>query len=154
MRKYRLNEDNLPKRLSVWFSRKINAQIDAIETYNQDNIDGLSQWKDYLYGLRSYISNPVIAWDYTNKYQHYRNGATYLNELGYNAIFMVMANTNTQQTYVSVFWINLKPEEFGLKVPPTLNENAQSTTKIVYHLKESQLRKIVKESIRKILNIA
>ena len=153
MRKYQLNEDKLPKRLSVWFSRKINAQITAIETYNQDNIDSLSQWKDYLNGLRSYISNPVIAWDYTNKYQHYRNGTTYLNELGYNAIFTVMANTKTQQTYVSVFWINLKPEEFGLKVPPMLSENKQPVNKIVYHLKESQLRNIIRESIKRVLSL-
>ena len=86
------------------------------------NREGISQWRDYLNGLKNYISNPVIAWDYANRYHRTKKGAIYLNELGYNAIFMVLTNNQTQQAYVYLFWIDLKPEEFGLKVPPTLNE--------------------------------
>ena len=63
MRERCLNEDKLPQRLPVVSSKKINAEITAIETYNQNNREGLSQWRDYLNGLNNYISNPVIAWD-------------------------------------------------------------------------------------------
>ena len=153
MRERCLNEDKLPQRLPVVSSKKINAEITAIETYNQNNREGISQWRDYLNGLKNYISNPVIAWDYANRYHHTKKGAIYLNELGYNAIFMVLTNNQTQQAYVYLFWIDLKPEEFGLKVPPTLNENKQPITKIVYCLSEKQLRNIIKESIKKVLNI-
>ena len=76
-----------------------------------------------------------------------------MSELGFNVIFMVMTNNRTQQAYVYIIKLKLNPEEFGLKVPPTLNENKQPAAKIVYHLKESQLRRIIRESIKRVLSL-
>lgn len=149
-----MREDRLPRKLSVVTSNDINKTIEAIDTYNQDNEDGLFQWHNYLDGIRNYISNPVIAWDYMGRYSHFTNGAIFIRDFDYNVGLIVKVSKITHQAYVYVFRINLNPEEFGLKVPPTLNENAQSTTKIVYHLKESQLRRIIRESISRILDIA
>ncbi len=61
-------EDKLPPKLSVWFSRNINVQIAAIEAYNRNNVDGITQWRDYLRGIKDYLSNPVIAWDNMDRY--------------------------------------------------------------------------------------
>ena len=109
-------------------------------------------WHDYLNGIMNYISNPAIAWDNTNRYIHFPNGATYIKDFDFNVGFTIRTNCN--KSYVYVFTINLKPEEFGLKVPPILNENKQHTSdKIIYRIKESQLRRIIKESIKQVLSI-
>lgn len=149
-----LKEDRLPSKLPVVLSKNINTQITAIESYNHNNVDGLSQLHEYLNVLRNYISNPSIAMDYANRYHCTKNGAIYMSELGFNVLFMVMTNNRTQQAYVYIIKLKLNPEEFGLKVPPTLNENKQHTsTKIVYRMKESQLRRLIQESIKKVLSI-
>lgn len=122
MKLHYLNEDKLPPKLQVIFSSKIIKKMDFIENFNQDNIDALSQWYYYIEGVKSYISNPSIAWDYTNRYSHFPNGAIHLKELNYDVMFIVKKNRN----YVYVFKIDLKPQEFGLKVPPTLEENRES----------------------------
>lgn len=118
-----VNEDKLPQKLLVITSPKISKQIQVIDGYNQNNIDALYQWNEYIEGVKSYISNPVIAWDYNNKYPHFPNGAVHLRDFGYDVAFIVKTNQNTNKNYVYVFKIDLKPQEFGLKVPPTLEEN-------------------------------
>ena len=62
-KQHRLFEDKLPPKLFVGFSSKITKNINVINSYNQNNINGLTQWRDYLNGIRTYLSNPVIAWD-------------------------------------------------------------------------------------------
>ena len=152
MIEYCINEDKLPPKLPVIFSKKITNEIDVIGYYNRNSDDKLSMWHDYLNGIMNYISNPAIAWDNTNRYIHFPNGATYIKDFDFNVGFTIRTNCN--KSYVYVFTINLKPEEFGLKVPPILNENKQHTSdKIIYRIKESQLRRIIRESIKKVLNI-
>ena len=125
MRLHYLNEDNLSPKLPISFSAKISKQINAIYACNQDNTDALCQWDEYIEGLKSYISNRSIAWDYNNKYSHFPNGAIHLEELRYDVTFIVKTNRRTNRNYVYVFRLNLKPEEFGLKVPPKRNSQSQ-----------------------------
>ena len=120
-----INEDRLPQKLSVVLSTTIRQEMDAIYAYNQNNTDGLRQWYEYIDGMESYISNPVIAWDYINRYAHFPNGAIHLMDLGYDVSFIVSTNRTTNENYVYVFMLNLKPEEFGLKVPPKRNSQSQ-----------------------------
>ena len=68
---YWLNEDRLPSKLFVGFSSKITNEIENIDDYNQNNIEGISHWHNYIDGIRSYISNPAIAFDYTNRYSRF-----------------------------------------------------------------------------------
>lgn len=71
-----LNEDVILTKLIVVLSDDIQERINNIDWYNRNNIDALSQWHNYLDGLVNYISNPVIAWDNMNRYQHFPNGTT------------------------------------------------------------------------------
>ena len=151
MKNLQLNEDKLPNRLLVAFSNNISKEIEKIDVYNRNNVERISRWHDYIDGIKRYMSNPVIAWDYTNRCQRFPNGTRFLSDLGYNVGYTIKTNNCTQQTYVYIFMVNLNPKEYGLKVPPTLNENKQPTNRIVYHLKESQLRRIIRESIKKML---
>ena len=153
MQRYQLNENKLPYRLFVKFSQKIVNDINQIYSYNINNDEAISQWSDYLEWIKDYLSNPSIAWDYANRYTRFPNGAIYLSDFHCNVGYAIQYTRNTQQPYVYIFMANLKPEEYGLKVPPTLNENKQPTNRIVYHLKEYQLRRIIRESIKKVLNI-
>ena len=73
---YWLKEDRTLQKMSVSFSTELSQRIDDIIYYNRNNIDALSQWHNYLDGLVNYISNPVIAWDNMNRYQHFPNGTT------------------------------------------------------------------------------
>jgi len=152
---YNLNEDKLPLKLLVIFSSKIRTNIDAIVHYNQNNTEGLSQWYDYLDGIRNYISNPVIAYDYTNRYSKFPNGAIYNRDFDYNAAYVVKTNNTTNQPYVYIFKMNLNTEEYGLEIPPTLDENKQrnnmSKTKRTINLNEFDLRKMVTETVKLVL---
>ncbi len=84
MKQYQLYEDRLPSKLLVRFSYDISKKINTIDSYNQNNIGAVSQWYDYLDGIKSYLSNPVIAWDYTNRFSQFPNGARFIRDFDYN----------------------------------------------------------------------
>lgn len=145
MRNY-LKEDRLPKKLNVIFSADILNKMDTIENFNQNNIEGISQWYKYIEGLVSYISNPVIAWDYTNRFAHFPNGAIVIKELGYDVAFIVKTDRINNINYVYVFKINLYPEKYNLKTPPSLNEQ-----RTLLRLTEHQLRCLIKQCVKNII---
>ena len=147
MKLHQLNEDILPQKLPVRFSSKIDVKISSIANYNQGNTDAISQWYEYIEGIKSYISNPAIAWDYTSRYPHFPNGAIYIRELGYEVAFIVKTNNKTNRNYVYVFKANLNPEEFGLRVPPTLKKNRQSPNRLT----ETYLCHIIEKSVKSAL---
>lgn len=154
MKRYELNEDRLPSKLTVLFSQKIRREIESIEIQNQNNIDGLYKWRDYLNGITNYLSNPVIAFDYTNRYSRFPNGAIYNRDFDYNVGYVIKTNNSTNQLFVYVFMVNLKPDEFGLKVPSNIKENKQYNTNRVnqtIYLKESELKQMIEELVRNIL---
>lgn len=130
MKRQLLKEDRLPPKLFVRFSSKIINEIDAIDTSNQGNLDGLSNWHDYLDGMISYISNPVIAWDNTNRHHRLPNGTRFIADFDYNVGYTIKTNNTTQQQYVYVFMANLKPEEFGLIVPQ-INESIKKALSLI-----------------------
>lgn len=140
----RFNEKNIPSRIIVGFSKEISNRIESIYKYNQGN-EALIQWSEYLATIRKYISNPSIAFDYKHSSVHFRNGAILLKDFGCDAIYYIKTNGN-HPPYVYIFKINLKTDEYGLKVPPTLQEG-----KSVVRLTESDLRFIVTECARKIV---
>lgn len=118
-------EDKLPPKIPVVGSSKVKAEILKIENYNQNNRESLSRWFQYIHNLESYISNPVIAWDYTGKYQH-RNGTTIVKELGYNVQFKI--NTDkSNKNFIEIINLDYNLKEFGLDVPPSLTESTLRT---------------------------
>lgn len=153
MKRYWLNEDIRPPKLNVVFAEEIKDSISDISWHNRNNIESLAQWHNYLDGLTSYISNPVIAWDNTNRFQHFPNGSTHISEFGYEVTFMVKTNEQTNQSYIYIFKMKLNTEEFALNTPSMFKESRLSThtAKKVYYLKETQLHQIVYETVRKIL---
>lgn len=116
MKQFYITEDTRAAKLYVTFSHTLSNMIDTIEAYNQNKHDGIIQLANYLEGLKEYLSNPQIAFDYAHKYQHFRNGAIHLEELGYNVSFIVKTN-KYGQSYVYVFKINLDVSDFGLDNP-------------------------------------
>ena len=77
-----LKEDKRFPKLSVRFSPDITYRIESVNAQNYGNQEALSQWNDYIDGIIRYISNPVIAWDNTNRFRHTSNGETYIDEHG------------------------------------------------------------------------
>ena len=122
--RYRLCEDARPQKLPVSVSSKIKNSIIEIYQHNQNNLTALGQWSEYIEGLISYISNPVIAFDYTNRYVHFPNGAIHLVEMNYDVSFITKSNNANAYIYVYIFDINFKLRDFGLK-DPKITENKQ-----------------------------
>jgi len=142
-----LNEDTLPKKLEVKFSNEISNLIEDVDFQNQFEIETITNWHNYIEGLICWISNPVIAWDNTNKYEHdYANNITHINDNGYDVTFMF----NTDKTCLIIIKANLKYEEYGLEYS-SLYENHSTRKKHI--LNESQLRRIIRESIKRYLKI-
>lgn len=149
MKKYILYEDKTPIKLPVVLSQELIKEMDAIYNYNQDRCNDLFQWYSYVDEAQNYISNPSIAFDYARRFIHYPNGAMRISELGYDVTFIVKTRKQTNEVYVYIFKMDLKPEEFGLKTPP-LNESKTAKKRKIHYLKESQLRQIIREVIYRI----
>ena len=84
-----LNEDRYPQKLFVRFSSTIYKNIEEIYTYNQNNVESLRQCYKYLEGIQNYLSNPSIAFDYTNRFIQYPNGARFIQDFDYNVGYTV-----------------------------------------------------------------
>lgn len=125
MTKNYVKEDNSSSGLPVKFSVKIANKINVIYEYNQNNINGLSKWLDYLEWLKIYMSKRSVAWDYANQNTKFPNGTRYVNKLdiGYTV------KCDAKGAYVYIFMLNLKLQEFGLKEPESLYENVNTYKK-------------------------
>ncbi len=146
MKRYYIIEDKLPRKLLVKFSATIYKQINSIAYFNRNNIEVLSQWYDYLNGIKTYLSNPSIIWDNTGRYIQWQNGARFINDFGYNVAYSIVNDTTTNKNFVYVFKVNLALEEFDLKVPPLLTEN-----KHIVRLTDSDLKFIITECVRRVI---
>ena len=123
MKRYWLREDKLPPNLLVNFSSKITEKINAIGNYNKNNDLALTQSSDYLDGIKSYLSKSVIAWDNMNRYPRLRSGGKFIKDFGYNVGYTILNDYSTNKPLVYIFMVNLKVEEFGLRLPPNMNED-------------------------------
>ena len=106
----------------IWIIEK----IDRIADYNKYKKEKISEWYEGIDGFKDYISNPVIAWDYSDKFTHTSDGETIINELEFEASYTIKTNKNTGKNYVYVFKLTLRPDEFGLDVPSSLKESKQN----------------------------
>lgn len=142
-------EDMRPQRLTVSISSKIKKSITDIYKCNQDNPTALSQWARYIESIRSYISNPTIAFDYANRYAHYPNGAIHLVEMNYDVSFITKSNNTNEYAYVYIFGIDFKLKDFGLVDPSNMYESRKRTKKI--RLTESEFHRLISKCVKKIL---
>ena len=134
-----LNEGNKSSTLYVALSPEILKEMDAIYAYNQNNVKGLYKWYSYIEEVTNHISNRSIAWNYTNRLRQERNGAITLNDFDYNVTYAVKISKRTHRAYVYVYKIDLKLEEFGLKMPPRVKEGRIG--RIIIETINSYLRK-------------
>lgn len=142
MKQHCLKEDKLPPKLIVYFTSNIKSKIEHIAQYNQKNIEGKAQWKKYLRWISNYIANPTIAWDYSNQFKHTSNGTVHFRNFGYKVDYIVKIDKEVNQAYICIMKIDFNLAEFGLEMPPLLNENKRTI-----QLTESQLRNIIRRTI-------
>lgn len=48
------------------------------------------------------------------RYPRFPNGAIFIKDFGYNVAYTIQTDYTTNQPYVYVFKVNLKPKQFGL----------------------------------------
>ena len=151
-----LSEGKFPERLPVYLTFKLSNKIDSIISYNRNNVNGVRQFLDYIETLKRYISDTVIAWDNMMAGRHGKNGLTCIKALGYNTLYLVKISKKTGFPYVCIVEIYPDFRDFELNIPPvkkriknSKNSSTSPTTNIL--LKESDIRSMVKECIRRIL---
>ena len=150
MRLHKIDEDKLPPRFTVVLSTNVSQNIRTIYEYNQNNLEALSQWYEFMSDMWLYISNRAIALDYANRYSHLSDGTIHMNELGYDIVFYVGYNSAKDKSYVYVSKVKLNPQSFGLEVPPGLVESKHNHS--VIRLTEAQFKRMLTECITKIIN--
>ena len=139
--KWYLVEDKRHK-FDVKVSYEIENAIDNIIFHNSENDKGLEDWGNYIDGIKCYISNPAIALDYMREFIHTHEDETYINKLGMDVGFTIGVDDITNKTYVYIFYLDLKAEDFGLN---------ESIRKTIIHLTSSDLKRIITESVQRIL---
>ena len=135
--------------LPVFFITEIEDRIDYIKFRNQFNIDGLSQWQNYLDWIARFISNKSIAWDYAGQFKSDRYGNVYFNSLGYNLVFNFEKDEETTQLYVVIVDIDLNIDEFGLNESKTRKNTNRLTETYLYHIIKTTIRSVLREHIMK-----
>lgn len=73
-------------------------------------------------------------------------GGRFIRDLGYNIGYTIINDNATGQPFVYIFMADLKPQEFGLKVPSNVKESKQHITNAMnqtIYLKESELKQMI-----------
>lgn len=148
MKQYQLYEYKSPFKFATCFSPEFEEKIEIIKAYNQNNEYAITQLKNELLAILNHISNPSIAWCYSQKYKQNSRETIFSRILGYDIIYNIVTDNNGAS--VCIIDINFNPEEFGLKTPQ-LNENNVIKKRKILYLKESQLRQIIREVIYRIM---
>ena len=145
-----INEDKRLEPYKVWFTPTVKHDIAVIKAYNRNNIEGVQQLQNYLRELMQYISNPSLAWDNIGKYPHVYNGATHVNELGFNFLYFIKNSKFEHKDYVCVVKIYFNLDTFGLRNPFVPNGSNQGTITCV-KLNRMNIDKIITETINSYL---
>ena len=140
MKRQSLKEDKPLPKLPVLFSAKIMDTINKVKIKNSNCPEKLLQWYDYIDSIKSHISNPVIAWDNTNRFRQFPNGAKFVSDFDFNIGYVIKTNKQTQQNYVYVM-VNLKIQDYDL------NEN-----KNLIRISETEFKQIITESVKNVFS--
>ena len=141
-----LYEDQRLSKLRVIPCQSIRINLDLIREYNKNNQEGLSELREYIAFIESYLSNPVIAWDNTGeRCYRTRTGALHMVDetLGIDVLYRIHVDKYTGSNYVYILKMDYQLDRFGLKRPPGLKEN-----RLEQPLVEIYLHNLIKESLR------
>lgn len=145
---YLLNEDNLPPKLPVIFSEEIINEIEVIKEYNQFEKEGLIKLDSYIKWIGNHISNRAIAFDYGNNFRRESDGTTTIYDMGVS--FCVKEGTDG--TFIEISWLHFNLEEFGLEIPVWESKQYnRNRMKHSIHLIESDLKRMIDESVKRVL---
>ena len=139
MKLFKLNEDKQLQPYDVWFTPNVRQDIKLIKAYNHNNIEGIEKLEDYLDGLITYISKPVLAWDNIAKYPHVQNGATHVRELDYNFTYFIrISKFNNHEPYVCINKIYFDFDFLELKNPFDNTSKTTKTTNTITNIKPNK----------------
>lgn len=99
---------------NVYIEKEIEDYIEYIHMRNEYNTTGLSQFDNYLDGIRRNLSRWDVAFDYGMQCDYYPNDKMYLNYYGWY-IGYEFKSDNEGKTYVSIFDLKPNLEELGLR---------------------------------------
>lgn len=145
-----LYEDQRLSKLRVIPHQSIRINLDLIREYNKNNQEGLSELREYIAFIESYLSNPVIAWDNTGeRCYRTRTGALHMVDetLGIDVLYRIPVDKYRGGNYVYILNLDYQLDRFGLKRPPNLKENRLEQQPLV----EIYLRNLIKETVRNVL---
>lgn len=141
-----INEVNKLPKFSVRFSDEINDTIDDVIFLNQFEEEKLKEWHDFLDGMVSRISDPVIAWDNMNIFQH-DEGIHHIQidgNYGYDVLYTFEEDEETGTTYIYVFKANLRIRQHGLELPFGVYESQRPRKNLNEGLRRIKLKFFMK----------
>lgn len=146
-----LTENEQSLTLPTYFSSEFDEKIDEIIWYNQFEKEARKQLKEELGSILNYISNRSIALSYSNRDKEDLNTTIFKQILGHNVAYKII--TDNDSVSICIENIEFDAEQFGLKLPPYIQDSKQhnTTVKKVILLKESELKKMIGESVRTVL---
>ena len=128
--------------LPVYFAADVANYLQYIKSRNQSN-EGYSEWKEYVDWIVHHLSASSIAFDYAEECECDEYGVIFFDKLGYSLEYIVKIDNETSQAYVLIIQMDFNLGRFGLV------ENMRRKGTLI--VSESRLRKIISESIRKVL---
>ena len=147
MKRILLNEGIKLSKLPIIFSSDLFNNIKRVSSININN-ETINEWYDFLETIKRHYSYSSIAWDYANnQVDEIKNN----NDLGYNVVFTIKIDETDNEVYVEIinFDIVSVARDLGMNVPYDLCENEHRNNKII--IEESQLRQIIRETLKRIL---
>lgn len=142
---YQKRQQNKP--MTVIYADSIIYEIEHITEYNEDNVYGIAEWRKHLNGIRKYISDWSIAFDYANQFTRINDKVTLIEDFGYNLYYSLIEDTN-HQIVVYVSQVNLAYEDYGLEYPLYENRRKYNKSNII---SQSRLMNIIRASVRQAL---
>lgn len=145
-----------PTVYDVYFTQNVSTEIERIAQRNfcDTTIQPYNKWLKYFYATVQWVRQiyqwlSLLTYGFINGSQLQNNQYQYSDQLGIIS-YQRMRDANNN---LKILVTNIQFNPYTFQKTTILMENKQYSNKIVYHLKESQLRTMIRESIRKVLNI-
>lgn len=139
MAKLLLREEVLRPEFAVWVSNKVNNYIGWVIDYNKNNPNAIKSFYESLEELNHHLSFRSVGLNYGVPYP--------FTELGLSVHYNLKFDVN-DQPYINIFRIKIDFEYFGL-VDPHRKPIQKRINRIT--LKETQLRSIIRETLKQVL---
>ena len=148
-----LKEEDISTEFNAYETLPVYRYLDRIYACNQGNDSAIEEFEKCLSKIKQHLAYRCMASGYPDNIKKISNQIMKFTELGITLIYEVIQSDNYGGYYVNIIRIGVDFGYFGLTKPMPINHKKQMNEYIrkKYIFKESQLRKIICETVRMVL---